>query len=244
MRTVHEVSRMTGVSVRTLHNYDEMGLLHPTALSEAGYRLYDDRALERLRTILLYRELAFPLREIRRILDSPAYDARRALEQQIRLLELQREHIEGLLRLAREISIIGGKPVMDFKAFDKSRQAAYAAEAKAAWGSTEAWKECEEKTGQRSDEEETRIGEDFMALFAAFGTLRNTAPDGETAQTQVKALQDYITDHYYRCTDEILRGLGELYAAGGEMTDNIDRVGGEGTAAFVAQAIAARFARG
>ena len=173
MRTVHEVSRMTGVSVRTLHYYDEMGLLHPTALTEAGYRLYDDRALERLRTILLYRELAFPLREIRRILDSPAYDARRALEQQIRLLELQREHIEGLLRLAREISIIGGKPVMDFKAFDKSRQAAYAAEAKAAWGSTAAWKECEEKTGQRSDEEETRIGEDFMSLFADFGTLRD-----------------------------------------------------------------------
>ena len=83
-----------------------------------------------------------------------------------------------------------------------------------------------------------------MALFAAFGTLRDTAPDGEAAQAQVKALQDYITDHYYRCTDEILRGLGELYAAGGEMTDNIDQLGGEGTAAFVAQAIAARFARG
>ena len=74
MKTVHEVSRISGVSVRTLHHYDAIGLLKPTAVTEAGYRLYDDAALARLQNILLYRELEFPLKEIKAILDQPEFD--------------------------------------------------------------------------------------------------------------------------------------------------------------------------
>ena len=86
MKTVTEVSKITGVSVRTLHHYDAIGLLRPTAVTEAGYRLYDDEALGRLQTILLFRQLQFPLKEIKKILDSPNFDPQEALAQQIELL--------------------------------------------------------------------------------------------------------------------------------------------------------------
>ena len=96
MMTVREVSALTGVSVRALHHYDRIGLLPPTRVTPAGYRLYDEEALARLQVILLYRELQFPLKEIRHIMESDAFDRGRALEQQITLLELKREHATPL----------------------------------------------------------------------------------------------------------------------------------------------------
>ena len=95
MWTVQQVSRLAGVSVRTLHHYHAVGLLPPTAVTGAGYRLYDGRALERLRTILLFRELEFPLKDIRAILESADFDREKALEQQITLLSLKKEHLEN-----------------------------------------------------------------------------------------------------------------------------------------------------
>ena len=103
MRTVKEVSQLTGVSVRTLHHYDAIGLLKPSRVTEAGYRLYDDAALARLQTILLFRQLEFPLKEICRILDTPGFDPQEALTQQIRLLELKQQHLQELIRHARQI---------------------------------------------------------------------------------------------------------------------------------------------
>ena len=120
MRTVNEVSKLTGISVRTLHHYDAVGLLKPTAFTQAGYRLYDDTALERLQQILLFRELEFPLKDIKKIIESPDFDRGRALEQQIELLTLKKEHLENLIDLAREIKKNGAN-TMDFKAFDKSK---------------------------------------------------------------------------------------------------------------------------
>jgi len=117
LNTVKEVSRLTGVSVRTLHHYDAIGLLKPTRVTDAGYRLYDDTALARLQTILLFRELQFPLKEIKEILDSPGFDPRDALEQQIRLLELQRQHLDTLISHARKIQTTG-VTFMDFSPFD------------------------------------------------------------------------------------------------------------------------------
>ena len=99
MKTVREVSRITGVSVRTLHHYDAIGLLKPTAVTEAGYRLYDDAALKRMQSILFFRELQFPLKDIKRILDAPDFDPMTALAQQVHLLEMQR-------KLARENNVV------------------------------------------------------------------------------------------------------------------------------------------
>ena len=92
MMTVHEVSQISGVSIRALHHYDKIGLLPATEVTDAGYRMYDDTALERLQQILLFKELQFTLKEIKAILDSPDFDRGRVLEQQIQLLELRKEH--------------------------------------------------------------------------------------------------------------------------------------------------------
>ena len=236
MRTVHEVSRLAGVSIRTLQYYDRIGLLHPAGHTESGYRLYDDTALEKLQQILLFRELQFPLKDIKGIMESPDFDRERALEQQITLLTLKKEHLENLIDLARGIKAIGVN-TMDFTAFDTKKIDEYAAQAKASWGNTAEYREFEEKSKGRTPEEEKTLSVQMMAIFAEFGRLREGAPDSEEAQALVKQLQDFITEHFYTCSDEILSGLGKMYAGGGDFTKNIDAAGGAGTAAFVNEAI-------
>lgn len=236
MMTVKKVSDLTGVSVRTLQYYDKIGLLSPSELTDAGYRLYDDTALERLQQILLFRELEFPLKEIKAILDSPNFDSKKALSQQIELLELKKQHLENLINFARGIKMIGVRAV-DFSAFDRKKIDEYEKKAREQWGDTDAYKEFIEKTKDRTQEEDELLAEGFMSLFVEFGTMKNESPDSDKVQLQVKKIQDYITEHLYTCTDTILASLGKMYAGGGEMTDNIDNSCGNGTAEFVAKAI-------
>ena len=236
MMTVNEVSKLTGVSIRTLQYYDKIGLLHPAKYTEAGYRLYDDAALETLQQILLFRELEFPLKDIKEIISSPDFDRSKALEQQIELLTLKKEHIENLIDLAKGIKLLGVRK-MNFDAFDTSKINEYAAQAKASWGKTSAYKEFEEKTKGRTKEEDQRVYQGMIDIFGEFGQIRNTDPASGEAQALVKKLQDYITEHMYTCTKEILSGLGKMYAGGGDFTTNIDRFGGEGTAVFASKAI-------
>ena len=236
MRTVKEISKLTGVSVRTLHHYDEIGLLKPTEVTDAGYRLYDDTALERLQNILLFKELQFPLKDIKAILDSSDFDRNKALEQQIELLTMKKEHLEHLILYARGIKLLGVR-YMDFSAFDTRKMDEYAAQAKENWGKTEAYKEFEEKQKNWTDESEKSMMTAFIAVFAEFGQLKDLDPADEKVQAQVKKLQEYITEHFYTCTNQILSGLGRMYAGGGEFTENIDNYGGVGTAEFVNAAI-------
>jgi len=236
MRTVNEVSKLTGVSVRTLHHYDEIGLLKPTEVTEAGYRLYDDTTLERLQHILLFKELQFPLKDIKEILDSPDFDRNKALEQQIELLTMKKEHLENLILFARGIKTLGVRN-MDFSAFDTKKMDAYAAKAKENWGKTDAYKEFEEKSKDWTEETTGNIAKDMMRLFVEFGAMKDLDPADEKVQVQVKKLQDYITKNFYNCTKQILSGLGHMYAAGGEFTENIDNAGGKGTAEFCNRAI-------
>lgn len=232
--TIHEVSKLAGVSVRTLHHYDAIGLLPPTRLTDAGYRLYDDTALARLQSILLFRELEFPLKEIKRILDDPGFDQSAALADQIKLLELRRKQLGKLIALARETLKTGVTP-MKFDAFDKTEQKRFAAEAKEKWGGTAAYQEYQ----QREQDGTTGDPADLMAQFAALGKLKELAPAAPEVQAAIRDLQQFITDHFYTCTPEILAGLGEMYVADDRFHQNIDKVGGEGTAEFVAQAIRA-----
>lgn len=236
MKMVKEVSKLTGVSVRALHHYDAIGLLKPTRVTEAGYRLYDDTALARLQSILLFRELQFPLREIGEILDTPDFDPMSALEQQIRLLELRREHLDEVISHARRIQRTGVMN-MDFSAFDETKLEVYAREARAKWGQTKAYKEFEERTAEQTQAQLQETGEALMDHFRRLGALRHMSPGAGEVQTLIGELRDFITRHYYTCTPQILRGLGQMYAAGGEMTENIDKAGGPGTAAFANAAI-------
>ena len=240
MWTVKQVSRITGVSVRTLHHYDAIGLLRPAKVTDAGYRLYDDAALRRLQNILLFRELQFPLREIKAILDSPNFDPAAALEQQIQLLEMQRRHIGDLIAFARALQQKGAS-IMDFKPFDTREMEQYKAEAKARWGGSEAWRECARKEAAGADF--AKSGRELMELLAGFGALRQLPPDAPAVQEKVAGLQAFLTEHYYACTREILCGLGQMYTEDERFRRNIDQAGGEGTAAFVRQAIEAYCAK-
>lgn len=254
--TVKQVSELSGVSIRTLQYYDNIGLLTPSERTEAGYRLYEEEQLATLQEILLFRELEFPLKEIKAILESPAHDKEKALRQQVELLTLKKERLEGLIRLANDLRIAPEKnstrerkTTMDFTAFDKTKLEEYAKRAREEYSGTDAYKEYEVKSAGRTAETEAVLGEGLMAIFARFGKLLTDGSSGASesgtpadpaspaAQALVRELQDYITEHFYTCTPEILAGLGKMYAADGEFRKNIDRCGGDGTAVFVSKAI-------
>ncbi|MCR4728221.1 MAG: MerR family transcriptional regulator [Lachnospiraceae bacterium] len=236
MMTVNEVSKLAGVSIRTLQYYDKIGLLKPAEYTGSGYRLYDDAALERLQQILLFRELEFPLKDIKNIVTGSGFDRKKALEQQIELLELRKEHIENLIAMCRGLKTRGVRH-LDFTAFDSSKLDEYAKRAKEKWGTTEEYKEFAEKNKNRSKQDEKGVMADFMKVFEEFGTMKDKEPAAKEVQEQVKKLKAFITDHFYKCSDEVLFGLGKMYAAGGEFTENIDKMGGEGTAEFTYRAI-------
>lgn len=235
MMTVKAVSEISGVSVRTLHHYDNIGLLKPAEVSGAGYRLYDDTALARLQNILFFKELQFSLKEIKEIIDSPDFDRFKALEQQIELLEMQRRHIEALIDHAREI-IEEGESAMEFSVFNRTDIEKYKEEAKAKWGGTEAYREFEQKHGGEDYSEKT--GE-LMRIFAEIGGLKQCSPEDKAVQERIAGLKQFITDNFYNCTNEILNGLSLMYTEDERFRSNIDKAGGEGTAEFVRQAVKA-----
>ena len=234
MMTIGELSALTHVSIRTLRHYDQIGLLKPSRVTEAGYRQYDESALQRLHTILLFRELEFPLADIARIVDAPGFDPIDALDRQITLLTMRREHIDNLIILAKGMKLKGLNH-MDFSAFDARKIDDYTAQAKAAWGKTDAWKEYEQRGNTR--EQNKQSGDALMALIASFGQHRELDPASAEAQAMVQQLQDFITANFYTCTVPVLMGLADMYDGGGDFTANIDKAGGQGTAAFIAAAM-------
>lgn len=236
MMTVKEVSELAGVSIRALRYYDKLGLLPASAYTESGYRLYDDAALERLQQILLFRELEFPLKDIRRILDSPDFDKDKALAQQIEFLEMKGRHIDQLITFARRLKLTGGR-YMEFEAFDKKTLEDYTRQARESWGKTDAYKEFEEKNSGRTLGELQSLGQTLMGIVAEFGSLQTLPAADPAVQAQVQKLRDFITEHYYTCTREILALLGQMYASGDEFTRNINAAGGPGAAEFAGEAI-------
>lgn len=238
MKTVNEVSKLTGVSIRTLQYYDKIGLLTPAMRTEAGYRLYDDTALERLQQILLFRELEFPLSDIRAVLEAPDFDRKKAITQQIELLTLKKQRLEAIIGLAYKIRD-KGENIMDFNVFDTSKIEEYTKRAKTEWGDTKEYEEYTSKSSKRTKEDEKNIAAGLMAVFADFGKLKDGSTDTPEAMEHVKRLQQYITDNYYNCTDEMLMSLGQMYSASDEFKENIDKAGGTGTADFVTKAISA-----
>lgn len=238
--TIGEVSRLTGVTIRTLRYYDRIGLLRPAQITEAGYRIYDEAALQRLHTILLFRELETPLEDIRRILDSPDFDPLPALRMQQTLLRMRRQHIDRLIDLTNTL-MQKGMTHMDFSAFDKRQMEDYARQAKAAWGHTDAWQDYTSRENTRQPGDSAVYGQQLMALLGQFGRTRPVSPDHPESQAFVGQMQTFITDHFYACTDEALLGLADLYETD-RFRRRIDHAGGEGTAGFLARAIRIRLA--
>ena len=236
---IKEFAELTGVSVRTLHYYDEIGLLKPSFVDEQnGYRFYNEASLERMQEILFYREMDFSLRSIGELLASPTYDKQKALAEQKQLLILKKARLERLIIALEEAE----KGVITMNAFDNSEyetaRQQYEDEAKQRWGTTDAYKESQTKTADYSKDKWNGVLAGMNDIFAEFASCKNCGGStaDETAQRLVRKLQDYITANFYHCTDEILAGLGQMYVCDERFKNNIDS-NGEGTAEFVSEAI-------
>ena len=232
---IKDFARFTGVSVRTLHYYDEIGLLKPARVDKStGYRYYDEQSLLRMQEILFYRELDFSLKSIEEILSSPHYDKTQALKDQKKLLILKKERLEHLISAID--SATKGENVMT--AFDNSKFDQYKAEAQEKWGKTEAYQEHAEKTRGYSKDKWNSLAAGMDAIMSQFAESmkHGDTPDSDTAQNLVKKLQNHISENYYTCTREILSGLGQMYVADDRFRQNIDKHA-DGTAAFICEAI-------
>ena len=237
---INEISKLTGVTVRTLHYYDEIGLLKPSEVTDAGYRIYDNNALETLQQILFFRELDFPLAEIKKIMLSSNYDKNIALKKHKELLVQKKNRLEKLINLVN--NTMKGTDIMSFKEFDTTSiemaKKQYANEVKSRWGNTEAYAECEEKTKSYNDKQWDLINGKGAQILKEFSLIKSTSPDSPEAMQLVKEWKQYITDNFYNCTNEILSGLGQMYVADERFTKNIDK-NGKGTAEFISKAIKA-----
>ncbi len=236
--SIGTLSSLSGVSVRALHYYDQIGLLHPSEVAESGYRYYDDAAVERLWQILFYRELEFPLRDIGEILSSPDFDRVRALEEHRSLLLQKRERLDGLIELVS--NALKGEQNMEFQPFDTSKIDAlreqYAAEAKARWGESEAYKESNRQESCRTDADRSAIQKESEDIFRAFAALVGESASDTRVQSLVLRWQAFISKHHYNCTNEILAGLGQMYVGDERFLQNIDAFGA-GTAKLMSDAI-------
>ena len=237
---IKEFARLTDVSVRTLHYYDETGLLKPAFVDEQnGYRYYDEDSLARMQEILFYRELDFSLKDILKILSSPDYDRKKALEAQKDLMILKKNRIEKLIS-SLDDAVKGVK--INMKVFNnsefKNKREEYAREAKEKWGNTVAYSEFEKKTGSFSADDHKSLAAGIDGIMAEFAECMKNGftPDSNEAVNLVRKLQSYITETSYTCTDEILAGLGKMYTGDERFRKNIDRHG-DGTAQFISDAI-------
>ena len=235
---ISEVAKLSGITVRTLHYYDEIGLLKPNKITEAGYRVYSNEDLETLQQILFFRELDFQLNEIKEIMMNPNYDKNKALNKHKELLIEKRERLDGLINLIDKT--IKGDNNMSFKEFDNSKieenKNKYAEEVKNRWGNTDAYKEYEKKTKSYDKNAWNTINEDMAKILKEFADNRNEDPNSDIAQELVEKWRMYITSNFYNCTKEILSGLGLMYTSDERFKKNIDQYG-EGTAEFMAKAI-------
>ena len=232
---ITEFAKLTGVSVRTLHYYDEIGLLKPAEVDEwTGYRFYDEKNLEKMQQIMFYRELDFSLKSIIGILSSPDFDKQKALDEQKKLLILKKERLEKLIfaiDCAKKGEII-------MNAFDNTEFENYKNEAKERWGNTDAYKEYSQKSKGYSEEKFNALGEGMEKVLEEFAICMNSGAtfDSEEVQKLVKKLQNYITENFYTCTNEILASLGQMYVADERFNNNIDKHS-VGTTEFVSKAI-------
>jgi MerR family transcriptional regulator, thiopeptide resistance regulator len=245
---VKQVAQLTGVSVRTLHHYDEIGLLVPTQRSSAGYRLYDDADLLRLQQILIQRELGLPLEEIRRGLDDPAFDRRQALLGQREQLRARATDTARMLQAVEQALALLEQPTIEdtvqeqemkrlFAGFDPQR---YEAEAEQRWGHTEAFRESRRRTQGYSPADWQRFGAEQAALYAdALALLGAGEPaDGEDARAVAERHRLSIDRWFYPCSKEQHQRLAALYENDERFAANIDRHGA-GLTTFLVAAIRA-----
>jgi MerR family transcriptional regulator, thiopeptide resistance regulator len=246
---VGQVTRLSGVSVRTLHHYDEIGLLVPSGRSDAGYRLYSAADLSRLRRILFYRELDFSLEQIAEILADPGVGAEGHLRRQHRLLRERLARTQALLEaieteMEAQAMGISLTPEEQLEVFGTDQVPEWQREAKDRWGDTEAWRESQRRTATYTKEDWIEITGEAGANQAAFvGVMRSGAPaDGEQAMDLAEAHRRHICRWFYECDHRMHGNLAEMYVADPRFRESYERQA-SGLAAFVHDAILANLRR-
>jgi DNA-binding transcriptional MerR regulator len=229
--TVSQVSRLAHVTVRTLHHYDEIGLLVPSQRTDKGYRQYTGTDLQRLQQILLFKELGFSLDAIASIIDEPASERRAALLSQREKLLTERRKTEAVLRaIETAIQALDGGGKMDekkiFDGFEEFDHAKYADEARERWGDTDAYRESERRTRRYSKDDWTRIKAELAAIHNGMGQLlaQGRASDDAAALELAERHRLHIDRWFYPCSHQMHVALGEMYVADPRFTETYERI--------------------
>jgi DNA-binding transcriptional MerR regulator len=247
--TVGELARLAGVTVRTLHHYDRIGLVRPGGRTAAGYRSYAAGDLDRLHQVLVYRALGFPLEEVATLLDDPGADPAEHLRRQHRLLRDRLEATSAMVAAvekemeARQMGI-SLTPEERFEVFGDRLPEEYAAEAEERWGDTEAWARSRRRTAAMSKQDWLRVkaeGDDVERRFADAHAARVPA-DSVVAMDLAEEHRQQITRHFYDCSPEVHAGLGRMYVADPRFTAHYEQVA-PGLAQYVSTAVQANAAR-
>jgi DNA-binding transcriptional MerR regulator len=247
--SVGQVASFAGVTVRTLHHYDEIGLLCPSGRSHAGHRRYDDGDLDRLQQILFYRELGFPLDEVAALLDDPDADPREHLRRQHSLLTARIARLQEMaaaVEQAMEAKKMGINltPEERFEVFGDKDPEQYAEEAEQRWGGTAAYAESQRRAAGYSKDDWKRMQDEVADWGARYDALMTDGelPSGERAMDMAEEHRQHITKWFYECTYEIHTGLGEMYVSDERFRAFYDATR-EGLAAHLRDAILANAAR-
>lgn len=246
MLKVKEVAKIVGVSVRTLHHYDQIGLLSVAKDHGSGYRLYTDEDLDRLEQVLFFRELGFELKKIKEILDDPQYDRSRALEMQHELLLKKKNRLDKIIGSLEETmkEVEGGKTTMNkkeklevFSSKDMEMyKEKYRAEVEEKY-SKEVVDECNKKVDNYSKDQWEKVTGRGNEIFAEIAALMHLSYEDEKVQLLLATYQNYITESFYECTLEIFEGLGQMYVGDQRFTKNINKTQ-DGLAEFISKGIA------
>ena len=243
MYKINEVSKLTGVSIRMLHHYDKIGLLSPSKRTDSNYRIYNDEDITRLYQILLFKELEFPLQEIKQILDDKEFNREEALKVQRNLIFEKKKRLERILESIDDtIENLGGETMSknNFKAFNykevKKHQEKYKEETEKRYGNSDSYKESQEKTSKYSKNDWENIMEEASVIYEELSKLMDKDPSDEKVQELIEKWRNHITTNFYNCTVEIFRGLAFMYVGDERFTKNIDKYG-EGLAQFMSDAM-------
>ncbi|RUT42935.1 MerR family transcriptional regulator [Paenibacillus anaericanus] len=235
---VKEVADLVGISVRTLHHYDEIGLLTPEETTEAGYRIYSPDNLEMLQQILSFKELGFPLKKISEIINDPSFDRQEALLLHKNMLLERRRRLDGIIAtIDRTIQHSKGEIEMTdkekFAGFDFGSNP-YEQEARERWGDA-AVDQSNEKIGKMPKSGQAALSEGMNEIYRKLAHLRGTSPQSEEAQAAIKEWYDFL-NQIGNYSLEAFKGLGQMYVDDERFTKNIDQFG-EGLAQFMCDAM-------
>jgi DNA-binding transcriptional MerR regulator len=246
---VGEVAALAGVTVRTLHHYDRIGLLSPSGRTTAGYRQYAPADLDRLHQVLLYRELGFSLEEIATLLDDPAADPAAHLRRQHALLRERLERTQAMVAaVEKEMEAqqmgISLTPEERFELFGGGFSVEYQAEAEERWGDTEAWAQSQRRTSAYAKEDWVRIKDETDDIQRRFAeAMQSGAPaDSARAMDVAEEHRQHITRWFYDCPPQMHAGLGRMYVEDERFTANYERTA-TGLAQYVSTAVQANAGR-